>query len=484
MEGLATRLFTVNAVKEVDDLEASLTDIFGKVDKTAKSLDATLGELKAAEEKKMAASAVAGIASVKTLLFDKDGIVSKVRNELTQKEKAATAMEGLRAIVLKQAESAKTTMSTARSNQEQSIIEVNRVVRFSTVIIIVIGLIAVAFGIAFGVWIYRSISKPLSRLIGITDEIARGNFTHDIIASSHDEIGQVEASMGKMVTNLKDIVEKIRIATGSLASSSEELSATARTLDQGSQNQASQVEQVAGAMEEMSQTTEDVAKNASETSQAAKSMEKIALDGRQTVHNSTAELNKFVHRVNESARQVESLGHSSEEIHNIVDLIREIADQTNLLALNAAIEAARAGEQGRGFAVVADNVRQLAEKTVVAANDIAHMIETMQSEIGRSVSSMKEQRDSVGSVSTQVEETLTAIDSIVSYVNRVADMVDRIAVAMQQQSSTSTEVSENMENIAGVTRQLRGSSTEMRGTAEELSKIAFDLNETTGWFRV
>jgi methyl-accepting chemotaxis protein len=213
-------------------------------------------------------------------------------------------------------------------------------------------------------------------------------------------------------------------------------------------------------------------------------MEKIALDGKQTVHNSTTELNKFVHRVNESARQVESLGQSSEEIHNIVDLIREIADQTNLLALNAAIEAARAGEQGRGFAVVADNVRQLAEKTVVAANDIAHMIETMQSEIGRSVSSMKEQRDSVGAVSTQVEETLTAIDSIVSYVNRVADMVDRIAVAMQQQSSTSTEVSQNMENIAGVTRQLRGSSTEMRGTAEELSKIAFDLNETTGWFRV
>ncbi len=116
-----------------------------------------------------------------------------------------------------------------------------------------------------------------------------------------------------------------------------------------------------------------------------KSMKKIALDGKEVVYASGTELTRFVETVNESSKQVESLGASSEEVHNIVDLIKEIADQTNLLALNAAIEAARAGEQGRGFAVVADNVRELAEKTVVAADDIATMIEKMQGEIGRSV---------------------------------------------------------------------------------------------------
>ena len=96
--------------------------------------------------------------------------------------------------------------------------------------------------------------------------------------------------------------------------------------------------------------------------------------------------------MNESSLQVESLGQSSEEVHNIVDLIKEIADQTNLLALNAAIEAARAGEQGRGFAVVADNVRELAEKTVVAADDIATMIDKMRRgdrPIGRSMKAQK-----------------------------------------------------------------------------------------------
>ena len=393
-------------------------------------------------------------------------------------------MEGLRSIVLAQAQEAKKTMATAKGVQESSIIEVNRMILLSTLLVVVVGMASIVFGIGFGIWIYRSISKPLARLMIVTDDIAAGNLHTLISTSSHDEIGKVEASMGKMVGSLKDIVGKIRVATESLASSSEELSATARSLDEGSAAQSTQVEQAAGAMVEMSQTTDEVARNVSDTSQAASAMKKIALDGKQVVHASGTELTRFVDTVNESAHQVESLGTSSHEVHNIVDLIKEIADQTNLLALNAAIEAARAGEQGRGFAVVADNVRQLAEKTVVAADDIAAMIEKMQGEITRSVTSMKTQKESVGTVSDQVGQTLSAMDGVVGYVEKVADMVDRIAVAMEEQASTSNEVTHNMENIAVVTKQLRGSSSGMRDTAEELSKIATEVNQTTSWFRL
>ncbi len=93
-------------------------------------------------------------------------------------------------------------------------------------------------------------------------------------------------------------------------------------------------------------------------------------------------------------------------------------------------------------------MRGLAEKSVTAANEIAGMIERMQKEIKKSVSSMQAQKASVGKVSGQTAETLGAMDSVVSYVENVADMVDRIAVAMEEQSSTANEVTRNMENIA------------------------------------
>jgi len=481
--GLATRLFTAADGKEVDALEASLADAFVRTEKDAKSLDKALSDLGAKEERTMLARAVAGATSMKGLLLSQDGIIAKVRNQFAMKEKAAHAMEGLRRIVLAQAEEAKKTMTAAQGAQERSIVDVNRMILVSTMLVVLVGLLAVAIGIGFGAWIYRSISRPLSRLIALIENIASGNLTQCLTESTDDEIGRVEASMARMVTNLRDIVGKIRFATESLASSSEELSATARSLDEGSRTQSAQVEQAAGAMTQMSQTAQEVAKNVSNTSEAAKSMQKIALDGKEVVHASGTELTRFVDTVNESATQVESLGKSSEEVQNIVGLIKEIADQTNLLALNAAIEAARAGEQGRGFAVVADNVRELAEKAAVAAGDIATMIEKMQGEINRSVSSMKAQKRSVDKVSHQVGQTLTAIDSVVAYVERVADMVDRIAVAMEEQASTSYEVTRNVENIATVTKGLKGSSTGMRDTAEELSRIATELNQTTGWFK-
>lgn len=485
VEGLTTRLFTsISSTKEVDVIESEIKKTFEKIDNVIKPIETALKKLEAKEDVKTLEGVKRALNSIKGLLLAKDGIIAKIRHQVNMKEKALQAAERLREIVLKQAQEGKKTVTAAQGEQEKAIGTVNRMVRFSTVLIVAISIGAVVFGIAFGTWVYRSIAKPLNELIGISNDVAVGNLTTEIYARTGDEIGTVQSSMCTMVTNLKEIVGKIRTATGSLASSSEELSATATSLEKGSREQHGQIEQSATAMTEMSQTTLDVAKNASQTAEAAQKMKKIALQGKDAMYITVQEMQRFADTVKESAAKVEFLGQKSGEINEVIILIKDIADQTNLLALNAAIEAARAGEQGRGFAVVADNVRQLAERTTVATKDIANTVMAMQTEVTESVNFMKEERESVGKVLEHINSTLKSIDEIVSYVEGVADMVQRIAAATEEQSSASDEVSHNMESIAGITRELNNSVGEIKRAAGDLSKLATELNSMAGWFKV
>jgi len=484
IEGLSTKLFTGVLATEIDNVESEIKKNYERIEPVRKILEKSLKKLDAKDELKILVNAGDALNSTKGLLLGGSGVIARIRHQLEMRGKAMQATEKLRAIVLKQAEKGKETVTVARGEQEKAIGTVNRMVSISITVISLISLGAIIFGIGFGTWVYRSIASPLTQLMKVSNDVASGDLTSSIPANTHDEIGIVQASMLKMVTNLREIVGKMSTATASLAGSSEELSSTAAALDKGSNEQTSQIEQSATAMTEMSQTTLDMARNASDTAQASTRMRDAALQGKEIMDTTVDELTKFAEIVRESAEKVESLGHKSREINNIVTLIKEIADQTNLLALNAAIEAARAGEQGRGFAVVADSVRQLAERTTLATDDISKTVKSMQVEVSASVNFLKEERESIGTVLEHVKKTLGSINEMVSDVGQVTDMVQRIAAATEEQSSASEEVSHNMENIAVVTRQLSNSIGEIKSTAEDLSRFASELNTMAAWFKV
>ncbi len=484
VDGLTSRLFTATSAKDVDAIEGEMNGLFGRISQVDAQLSKSLVKLNARNETALLRQAEGAIGTVKGLLFVKDGVLSKIRNRLDMEVKATAAMGKLREIVQKQAESGQKTVSVAQVDQEKAITTVNRMVHFSTLLIGAISLGAIFFGIVFGVWVYRSISKPLAQLLGVSQAVAKGDLSVRIDTNNSDEVGKVQLAMGEMVNNLRGMVGKIKDATQSLASSSEELSATAVALERGAEEQTTRIDQSATAMTEMTQTTVEVAKNSTDTSDAALQMKGIADRGKVAMQTTARELDRFAESVKEAAQKVESLGKQSEEISDVVTLINDIANQTNLLALNAAIEAARAGEQGRGFAVVADNVRELAERTATATQEISQTVKTMQTSVRDSVAFMHEERESVETVQGQVQQTLVAIGEIVNYVEQVADMVQRIAVAAEEQSSTSEEVSKNMDGIHTIARELRSSFTDISHSSGGLSQLATELNGMVGWFRV
>lgn len=484
VDGLVTRLFTAATGKEIDLTLTTITAQYAKIHKAEAELQKHLKKLNAAKELAVLNRTTSALDGVYASLTTKDGIVPKLKNRLAMQEVASQESAKLRNIVMQQALKSRQTSSVAQGEQEKSIAAVNSMIRKSLGLILTIGVLAVFSGIIFGIWMYRAIAHPLSRLITTTREIASGNLNCTISAENNDEIGQVQKEMATMAGSLQNIAKKIGVATDALAGSSEELSSTARTLENSTEKQTERIEQSAVAMTEMSQTINDVSNNANETADTAASMREAANRGRDRMHTAVSYLQRFAETTKSSAKEVETLGTRSEKITGIVALINDIADQTNLLALNAAIEAARAGEQGRGFAVVADEVRKLAARTSEATDEIVENVSSMNTGVDTAVKLIREESSSVDQVVNIVNESVLSIDEIVENMDKITSMVGRIAVAAQQQSATSDDISRVMNTISDTARQIKSTFVDVKQSSENLAATASDLNDTAKWFRL
>ncbi|MDD2851025.1 MAG: methyl-accepting chemotaxis protein [Desulfuromonadaceae bacterium] len=484
IDASSAQLFTLKSSADIDKAVPAIKAKFAKAGQTAANLEKNLAKLGVRNELQILKSVTSALSGVQSTILAENGIVATLKKRFEMEQKALQTALKLREIVLKQAEKGKESVSTARGEQEKAISSVNSVVKTSVTLLAIISIVAAIAGIGIGIWVFRSVSRPLEQLIQVTDSVAGGNIHISTIRHSGDEFGQVQTSMEKMVGNLRDMAGKISDSTTTIASSSEELSSTAHELERNSQIQTGQIDQSVTAMTEMVQTIQDVSQNASNTSDAAGKMKNIALDGQKALDDTSRELVSFAETVRQSAEKIERLGEKSEAINDIVNMIKDIADQTNLLALNASIEAARAGEMGRGFAVVADSVKQLAQRTIESSSEISRTVNEMQAEVAGSVTFMQNERNAIEKIVAHVNATQHSMGEIVLCAERVFDMIQTIATATEEQSATAEDVNHNMASINEITRQLSSSVGDIKGTSESFARLASELNQMVGWFRL
>jgi methyl-accepting chemotaxis protein len=280
------------------------------------------------------------------------------------------------------------------------------------------------------------------------------------------------------------MVARINGITVTLASSSEESSATASQIASGTEEQLAQIEQGVTATTEVSRTIMEVAQNAGGASETAQQTVDVANEGKVVVEKCVEGIHDIARTVEETASVIEKLGDNSKQIGAIISVINDIADQTNLLALNAAIEAARAGEQGRGFAVVADEVRKLAERTAGSTHEITGMIKMIQQDTEKSVVSMESGKLKAEEGVQLVEQAKGALDKIVQASSACLDMVQSIAAAAEQQSAAIEEVSANMDSMAGTSRSYQDVMTQMSSASHELARMASELKSLIAWFHL
>lgn len=297
---------------------------------------------------------------------------------------------------------------------------------------------------------------------------------HKIMLNSINQLGE----------SLSSVLNEVRQAVQATASASSQISSSTEEMAAGSQEQSSQTAEVASAVEEMTHTIYETTKNTSIAAETAKYAGSKAAEGGKVVDETIKGMVRIADVVNRSAQTVETLGSSSNQIGEIIQVIEDIADQTNLLALNAAIEAARAGEQGRGFAVVADEVRKLAERTTKATKEIAAMIKQIQKDTSEAVGSMKLGKTEVEKGKTLAEKAGVSLSEIIEGADKVLDIITQVAAASEEQTSAAEEISKSIDGINSVTREAAVGIHEIAKATEDLSRLTIRLQDLTNKFKL
>ncbi|HBG45870.1 MAG TPA: hypothetical protein DDW94_02670 [Deltaproteobacteria bacterium] len=354
-----------------------------------------------------------------------------------------------------------------------------------TFVSVAVLLVVVCLG-AFAIWVINSkVVAPMQYLKESMQRVEEtGDLTGNVEVSSEDENGQIAATFNNMMAKFHGIIREIHSSTELLASSSDELSASAVQIAGGTRSQSAKASQVSTSAQELSASIIDVAKNVSGVSEAAKEANTVAVKGGQIVTRTIKAMNGISGTARESSRIIATLGGRSDEIGNIINVIDDIADQTNLLALNAAIEAARAGEQGRGFAVVADEVRKLAEKTMKATKEIGSMIKAMQDETKKAIDSMEAEVRAVEEGVMLAQEADGALREILAKGDVVTSMVHHITTATEQQSAATGQISGDIESVVNVIDETSSSAQQIARASEEIAELALRLKSTVEMFRI
>lgn len=324
-------------------------------------------------------------------------------------------------------------------------------------------LFAVFAATLLGLWLSRSIVRPIQAITQVMIAVAQGDLTKRVELIGGQEVGHLATATNHTIANLRALVGRIAESSTTLSAAAEELSATAtqlvatstqtgvqaNTLSGAAQTVSSHISAVAAGSEELSASVKEVAGNMTATARVA---------------------NEATQQTRQSDTLIAKLGATSLKIGDVVNTISAIAGQTNLLALNATIEAARAGESGRGFAVVANEVKNLAQQTATATGDIREKITSIQADV-------QGVTQALAAISQTVKSLDSSQQSISAAVEEQSTTTSEMTRTLAQASQGSGEIAAQVSGLAEASRAVAQGADNTQRAATQLSQLAVDLKK-------
>ena len=307
--------------------------------------------------------------------------------------------------------------------------------------IIITTILLVVFSIAIFTLVLRNILDPIKKIVVCLGNLAKGKLNISIDVKRDDEIGKISEAFNKTVQKLKEVMSMVMESVDELSTESTQISSGSNSVAQGANKQAASTEEISATVEQLNSSTQESSKNLKDTQETSQSSLKLLNEGSDNIFKSLD---------------------SIKQIGENISIISEIAFQTNILALNAAVEAARAGTYGKGFAVVAGEVKKLADKSKVSAEEIVLI-----SSDGVRLS--ERARENTKDILPEIEKT--------------SRLIDELSAAMDEQTAGFAEISSSINLLSDVSQQNAASSEEMAASADKLLESATALKNAIAFFQ-
>ncbi|MBB3113494.1 methyl-accepting chemotaxis protein [Paenibacillus phyllosphaerae] len=378
-----------------------------------------------------------------------------------------------------------------------------------TLIVLILSIIV---GALLVIYIVLSVLRPLRRMNDGSLRIAEGDLSTDIEVKQMNEFGVLSTNFNKMAGSLRTLIHQVnenamQLAAASeqltansehISTSSEQISHTIEEVAHGSVQQVERVQDTRNEMNDMASQLSHIASRADDVTAAAGSAQVTATDGNEAIQTAVTQMNSIGQKVKTLSDDVSGLGQRSAEIVKFAQVITDIASQTNLLALNASIEAARAGEQGKGFAVVASEIKKLAEQSSNSAQQISQLIAAIQKDTQVTVTSMELVSSEVQSGVSLVDDAGSSFQEIMDSIAAVALQIDKVSTAAGQMSGNAANVLQAIEVVSGISEDAAASIQQVAASTKDqllsmqevasastmLSKMAEELQDTVGKFKI
>ena len=344
--------------------------------------------------------------------------------------------------------------------------------------------IGILIGLLVSLFAANMLSKPLKMVEQTMSSVANGDLTINLDEIGRDEVGRIVKALSTTVTKLRDMIRHISNSASIMSTQACVLNESAEAIHTTTVTLNNSVRNIKHSSEIVLDSTANAGKHLNGAVENARMASEIATTSCEELLAVVTDFDRFQYDMENTVKVTQELSDTSEKITLITNTIRKISGQTNLLALNAAIEAARAGEQGRGFAVVANEVRELANGTNVATDEISSLIESVAKNVKLTVDSLSRTVDDSRKNITTLQQVADKTSDSSEKANVMRSVIQDVVKQMHVQEDSVQTIVKEVNDLIDMASNSQEQTDTLNHLATVMNEASVELQTLIGQFKV